>query len=98
MDIRNLLNLAFMTLNFHYQKFKNDYRKKSIILYFNLLYDQEEDEYCNHPFGLVTIVRSIKTKKIQSHVFTEDIIDDIDEPAEKLIILKIKEMIHNVDS
>ncbi len=96
MDIHNLLNLAFIMLKLHYLKFKNDYHKKGIMLHFNMLHDCE-DECCNNPFGLLIIVRSIKTKKIQSHVFTEDIINAIDDPAGKLIIPKIKEIIRDVN-
>lgn len=97
MDIHNLLTLAFIALKLHYLKFKNDYRKKGIVLYFDLSRDYE-DKCCNNPFGLRIIVRSIKTKKIETHTFSEDIINVIDEPAEKLIIPKIKEMIRDVNN
>lgn len=97
MNLHNLCNVGFISLSIHYAKFKDEYNKKGIFLYFDLLADSD-DKYQNNAFGLQVVVRSKNTNNVESFVFTEEILKKMDEPGEKYIIPKIKQMICDVES
>lgn len=92
MNLNNLCNMLYVSLNLNYIKYKKEYMKKGIIMRFDIFSDAD-DKYDDHPFGIVLIISSNVTKRTESYFIKEDDLQQMDHPYDNLIAPKIKQMI-----
>lgn len=104
MNLNNCCTAAFVGLEIHYYRFKKDYDKRGIVLDFNIDKFSEPagknmygEEMRTDPYAIQVIVKSEKTNKNKSCVFNEEELQNSENSADNLIILKIKEMINYVE-
>ena len=96
MNLNNLCNVLFISLNLHYARYKKEYAKKGISMRFKLFSDSN-DKYDDHPFGIALIISSSATKQTESYSIKEEHLQQMSHPYDNFIAPKIKQMIKDVE-